>query len=68
MKTGETAKHHQIFDGYKKGWFGGIGSGWRNNRRYVGEWVCSNSINYFWRSETTYYPVGSGAVWGKSGV
>ena len=40
---------------------------WRNNRRYVGEWVCSNSINYFWRSETTYYPVGSGAVWGKSG-
>ena len=21
MKTGETAKHHQIFDGYKKGSF-----------------------------------------------
>ncbi|GCU29880.1 hypothetical protein HmCms165_02407 [Escherichia coli] len=31
MKTGETAKHHQIFDGYKKGWFG-VGFGitrWR---------------------------------------
>ena len=25
MKTGETAKHHQIFDGYKKGWFGRSG-------------------------------------------
>lgn len=24
MKTGETAKHHQIFDGYKKGSYIGI--------------------------------------------
>lgn len=23
MKTGETAKHHQIFDGYKKGSYSG---------------------------------------------
>lgn len=24
MKTGETAKHHQIFDGYKKGSYTGF--------------------------------------------
>ena len=30
MKTGETAKHHQIFDGYKKGSFrtGGVAEGY----------------------------------------
>ncbi|HAT1565267.1 TPA: hypothetical protein I8X97_001360 [Citrobacter freundii] len=39
MKTGETAKHHQIFDGYKKGWFGNsgaakCGNGCKSDPRY----------------------------------
>ncbi|MDF7547856.1 hypothetical protein NQ074_15135 [Escherichia coli] len=39
MKTGETAKHHQIFDGYKKGWFG---------RRFsiTGWCACSVAFSY----------------------
>ena len=37
MKTGETAKHHQIFDGYKKGWFG------RSGEKECGDWGESDT-------------------------